>query len=99
MGDCREVLLGLIQFFVKELKTNTDLDQLMHFTINIYSQTNGYNDFSVLSDQKKLREYIENYGRGIEDSGEMALILSKNIRCYYRSSKEATYQYAHLAFY
>ena len=53
MGDCREVLLGLIQFFVKELKTNTDLDQLMHFTINIYSQTNGYNDFSVLSDPEK----------------------------------------------
>ena len=34
-----------------------------------------------------------------EDVSEMALILSKNIRCYYRDSKENQYQYAHLTFF
>lgn len=98
MGDCREVLQGLIRFYVKELKSEIDLDHLKRFTINIYSQTSAYNEFSVLSDQRKLREYIVAYGKDVEDVSEMALILSKNIRCYYRDSKENQYQYAHLTF-
>lgn len=99
MGDCREVLQGLIRFYVKELKSDTDLDHLKRFIINIYSQSGDYNEFSVLSDQKRLRDYIVTYGKDVEDIGEMALILSKNIRCYYRDSKEDTYQYAHLTFF
>lgn len=98
MGDCREVLQGLIRFYVKELKSDTDLDHLKRFIINIYSQSDDYNEFSVLSDQKRLRNYIVTYGKDVEDPGEMALILSKNIRCYYRDSKENPYQYAHLTF-
>lgn len=72
---------------------------MKHFVINIYSQAGDYNEFSVLSDQKKLREYISEYGKDVEDIGEMALILGKNIRCYYRNPLEETYRYAHLTFY
>lgn len=100
MGDCREVLQGLIRFYVRELRReDISPEDLKRFNINIYSQQGDYNEFSVLSDQKKLREYIVAYGKDVEDIGEMALILSKNIRCYYRNPKEAQYQYAHLTFY
>ena len=100
MGDCREVLQGLIRFYVRELRReDVSPEELKRFNINIYNQQGDYNEFSVLSDQKKLREYIVAYGKDVEDIGEMALILSKNIRCYYRNPKEAQYQYAHLTFY
>ena len=99
MGDCREVLQGLILFYVKELKAEISPEELKHFVINIYSQAGDYNEFSVLSDQKKLREYISEYGKDVEDIGEMTLILGKNIRCYYRNPLEETYRYAHLTFY
>lgn len=99
MGDCREVLQGLIRFYSKELKEGVAPEELKHFTINIYSQSGDYNEFSVLSDQKRLREYIALYGKDVEDISEMALILSKNIRCYYRNPKESEYRYAHLTFY
>lgn len=99
MGDCREVLQGIIRYFVKELKDEVAPEDLKRFVINIYSKQGDYNEFSVLSDQKKLREYIANNGKDVEDISEMALILSKNIRCYYRHPKESTYQYAHLTFY
>lgn len=100
MGDCREVLQGLIRFYVKELKRdNVSPDELKHFNISIYNQPGDYNEFSVLSDQRRLREYIITYGKDVEDVGEMALILSKNIRCYFRNPKEPKYQYAHLTFY
>lgn len=99
MGDCREVLQGIIRYFVKELKDEVAPEDLKRFAINIYSKHGDYNELSVLSDQKKLREYIANYGKDVQDVSEMALILSKNIRCYYRNPKESTYQYAHLTFY
>ena len=99
MGDCREVLQGIIRYFNKELKGGAAPEDLKRFVINIYSEQGDYNEFSVLSDQKKLREYVVDYGRDVEDVSEMALILSKNIRCYYRNPKEAAYQYAHLTFY
>lgn len=99
MGDCREVLQGLIRFYSKELKEEIAPEELKRFTINIYSQAGDYNEFSVLSDPKKLRECISLYGKDVEDISEMALILSKNIRCYYRNPKEDEYRYAHLTFY
>lgn len=99
MGDCREVLQGLIRFYVKSLKENNIPEDLLQFVINIYSETGDYNDFTILADQRKLREYIITYGKDIDDVSEMALILSKNIRCYYRDPREPEYQYAHLTFY
>lgn len=99
MGDCREVLQGLIRYYSKSLKSETPLENLIHFDINIYNRLGEYNDFSVLSDQRRLREYINAIGKDVDDVGEMALILSSKIRCFYRNPKEAEYQYAHLAFY
>ena len=75
MGDCREVLQGLILFYSKELNKEIAPESLKRFTINIYCQAGDYNEFAVLSNQKKLREYIAVYGKDVEDIGEMALIL------------------------
>ncbi len=99
MGDCREVLQGLIRYYTKKLGEETPPDELMHFILNIYCDAGVYNDFSVLSDAKKLREYIQSYGKNVEDVSEMALVLSSSIRCYYRSPKTERFEYAHLTFY
>lgn len=99
MGDCREVLQGLIRYYAKELNEEKSPENLKHFVLNIYCETGVYNEFSVLSDQKKLREYIQTFGKNVEDISEMALILSSNIQCFYRTPKEEKYEYAHLTFY
>lgn len=99
MGDCREVLQGLIRYYTRELNAEKTPEALKQFVLNIYCEQGAYNDFSVLSDQKKLREYIQTYGKGVEDVSEIALILSNKIQCYYRSPKEEKYEYAHLTFY
>lgn len=99
MGDCREVLQGLIRYYVRELSKEVVPEDLTSFIVNIYSESEEYNEFSVLSNQRKLREYISTYGKDVEDISEMATILSSKIRCYYRNSNESAYQYAHLSFY
>lgn len=99
MGDCREVLQGLIRYYVRELNKDVVPEELTSFIVNIYSEAEEYNEFSVLSNQRKLREYIITHGKDVEDVSEMATILGSKIRCYYRNSNESLYQYAHLSFY
>lgn len=98
MGDCREVLQGLIRYYAKELGNEVPPGELKRFILNIYCEAGAYNEFSVLADRKKLREYILTSGN-VEDVSEMALILSSKISCYYRDIKEEKYQYAHLTFF
>jgi len=99
MGDCREVLQGLIRYFTKELHERNDPECLKRFVLNIYCESGSYNEFSVLSDQKRLKDYLTTYGKNVDDISEMALILSSRIKCFYRSILEEKYEYAHLSFY
>ncbi len=99
MGDCKEVFQGIIRYYAKELEKDILLEDLTLFIINIYNEETVYNDFNILSNQKKLYEYIENSVKEVKDINEMITILSSKIKCYYRNSNEKAYQYAHLAFY
>lgn len=99
MGDCREILQGLMLFYSKQMKEGVLPENLKEFVVNIYNEPGEYNEFSVLSDQKRLREYILAHGRNIEDVGEMVLILGSKLHCFYRNPQEEQYQYAHLTFY
>lgn len=98
MGDCKEVLQGLIRYYNQKLNQHIPSEDLDEFVINIYGDHVAYNEFSVLGNQNKLREFIQNYRHDI-DVSEMALILAGKLRCYYRNINDGNYEYAHLTFY
>ncbi len=98
MGDCKEVLQGLIRHYRQQLNQHIPPEKLDEFTINIYGDRSAYNEFFALGSQNKLRELIQNYSRGI-DVSEMALILADKLKCYFRDLNEEAYEYAHLTFY
>lgn len=98
MGDCREIFQGLLRFYAQNLKSGIDPDDLLSFVVNIYSENGMYNEFSLLSDQYKLKEFIrELYGS--DDVSDLSLAMTGKIRCYFRNPAEPHYQYAHLTFY
>ncbi|MFQ7718094.1 MAG: helicase HerA domain-containing protein [Lachnospiraceae bacterium] len=98
MGDCREIFQGLLRFYVQNLKDNVDPDDLLNFVINIYTPEGMVNEFTLLSDQHQLKEYIKAQYPS-EDVGELVLIMTGKIRCCFRNPLEGQYQYAHLTFY
>ena len=99
MGDCREVLQGLLRYYELCLHDEKmDPDDLMCFVVNIYSDLRTYNEFALLSDQGRFRAYIKDLYNN-EDASELLLIATSKIRCYYRNSNDSEYQYAHLTFY
>ena len=98
MGDCREVFQGLLRFYAQNLRNGVDPDELLRFVVNIYSDNEMHNEFSLLSDQYKLKEFIrQSYGN--DDVSDLALAMTGKIRCYFRNPLELHYQYAHLTFY
>lgn len=98
MGDGREVLQGLIRYYAQLLNQGVPPESLDEFVINIYGDLAAYSEFFILSDQNKLQKHIEDYRHDI-DSSEMAAILAGRIKCYFRSFREESYEYAHLTFY
>ena len=101
MGDCREVFSGLISFYEKELKDKKTI-RLTKFRINIYSEKNVTNKFLLLSDYKKLKEFIR--GEFVKESDEFDLndivqALIDNIECFYKNIQVKEYEYAHITFY
>lgn len=96
MGDCQEIFQGLLRFYARNLKKEPE--NLLDFVINIYAINGMYNVFFLLSDQRRLQDYIRRqYGN--EDASELALVMAGKIRCYFRDPDEPRYQYAHLTFY
>lgn len=99
MGDCKEILEGLVHYYARKLGENVPTENLDRFAINIYGDRSSYNAFSALGDHKNLREFVLNCDYRVEDPSEMSLILASNIKCYFRSVNSNEYQYAHLTFY
>lgn len=98
MGDCREVFQGLLRFYAQNLKADKDPDSLLNFTVNIYSSEGMSNEFSLLSNQYRLKEYIKALYPN-DDVSELALVMTGKIRCYFRDPLEKQYEYAHITFY
>ena len=98
MGDCREVFQGLLRFYVQNITEKNDPEELLNFVLNIYTDKGMHNEFSLLSDQQKLKDYIKTYYPN-EDVNELVLALTGKVRCFFRDPLEEQYQYAHLTFY
>jgi len=98
MGDCREVFQGILLYYHHALKTISEIDDLLSFTVNIYSESDMQNEFALLSDQNKIKKYIRD-SYPTDEVSELALAMTSKIRCFYRNPKEPQYQYAHLTFY
>lgn len=101
MGDCREVFGGLVAFYVKSLKAD-GITSAARFVINIYVDDVVSNVFNLLSDYKKLKEYILSgfvKEKDDIDVNDVVQVLINNVQCYYRKMAEHNYHYAHITFY
>lgn len=101
MGDCREIFQGLIQYYVQSAKEGIDYEDMLSFDIKVYANKENYNEFSLLADMNKLKQYIrDNYSeKELDDVSELALVMINKVRCFYKSPHEQEYEYAHLSFF
>ena len=102
LGDCKEVLQGIIRYYKKRLGENALPEDIISFEINIYGSWHKYsqsNDFSVLSNLKKTREYLEAIDDKYEGNADLATLLVSKTKYFIHRDGTADYKYCHIAFY
>lgn len=99
MGDCKEILNGIIKYYVELSKDGMEYDDMLDFGINIYTDKERYNEFSLLSDLHKLKVSIKSNFGDLDNLSELALAVTSKIKCYYKNPKDDKYVYSHLTFF
>lgn len=102
MGDCRDVFVGVAQFFIHSLNKTPDVDRLKRFEIHIYTDDPTSNAFSNIKEYTRLKEYLSDLKLIIATGTAMNSlegVLSKNVECYFHVDQGDRYEYAHISFY
>jgi DNA phosphorothioation-dependent restriction protein DptH len=104
-GDSKEVLQGIINFYVSELK-NKKIKELRDICINIYSMDDS-SIFEELSYYETVKEVEENLYLDIELIGldkdynkeDILAICREKIKFYRKDIYDEIYEYCHITFY
>lgn len=105
-GDSKEILQGIIDYYISELKDNVKINELKEICLNIYSKdaTNVFEDLSYL---ETVNEVESNLGLNIEPVGigkeylkeDILSICREKIKFYRKDINSERYEYCHITFY
>ena len=102
MGDCREILQGIAQYYCHAVKKNPDIDRLLRFEVHVYTDNLFDNTFNYLKDRYKFKKFLDNEKLSIASGvamNNLEDIMAKLIDCYFCSDIGKDYAYSHLTFY
>lgn len=102
MGDCREILQGIAQYYCHAVKKNPDIDRLLRFEVHIYADDLFDNTFNYLKNRSKLKKFLDDEKLSIASGvamNNLEDIMAKLIDCYFCSDIGKNYAYSHLTFY
>lgn len=105
-GDSKEVLQGIIVYYISELKKNVKINNLKEICLNIYSEedTNVFEELSffetVSEVENNLKLNLEPLGVGKDYLKEDILsICREKIKFYRKDINNEQYEYCHISFY
>ena len=102
MGDCREILQGIAQYYCHAVKKNPDIGKLLKFEVHVYTDNSFGNTFNYLKDRSKLKRFLDDEKLSIASGiamNNLEDIMAKLIDCYFCSDSGENYTYSHLTFY
>jgi DNA phosphorothioation-dependent restriction protein DptH len=100
MGDCNEILQGIVSYFEKQIDNNGVSEDIDAFRINIYGSDSNNTVFNVLSDNNSLCEFLTEVCNIKDGKQEIINLLTKNIRWFNKNINSLQkYDYAHITFY
>ena len=105
-GDSKEVLQGIIDYYISELKNNIRINDLKEICLNIYSEEDT-NVFEELSSFETANEVENNLDLKLEPLGiskdylkeDILSICREKIKFYRKDINSEIYEYCHITFY
>lgn len=103
LGDCKEIIQGIFDYYIRALNKNPNLDDLIPIIINIYGDdvsSNAFEEISFYNDQKLIKETfgvnltVENY-----TEEDMLNIFREKVHFFNKKRDSEQYKYCHITFY
>lgn len=102
LGDCKEVLQGIFNYYMAELK-KSDLEDLTPIEITIYDNFNTVNAFEELSFYDDIQEIESYFGLKFQSdnyAGEDILnAFRTKVEFYKKSYHDSEFDYCHISFF
>ena len=99
MGDCRNLLMGILHYFKSNLK---DINNILSVVVNIYDDINSYNAFEILSNSISFKSLLEDIGSKSSEKdfsvNEFSNLVMTKLQYFRKRKSEEKYEYCHLAF-
>ena len=103
LGDCREILQGIFEYYSKMLKDKNEPYQLLPIDLYIYGDGNSYNafeEFSFYYDSKQIKEQFDvTLQAGNYTEEDLLNAFREKVHFYKREVNSEEYEYAHITFY
>ncbi|WP_218015226.1 DNA phosphorothioation-dependent restriction protein DptH [Brevibacillus dissolubilis] len=103
MGDCREVLHGIFEFYKKNISQKISKNDILKIELFIYAEKGTGNVFEEMSQFDHVDEISEQFGLNLKVDGyrpeELLNLFREKVHFYTRDVNETKYEYAHIAFY
>lgn len=103
LGDCREVLQGIFEYYSHTLKGKSNTYSLVPIDLFIYGEEDSYNAFEEISFYDDIDEIKNNFGIkldvGNNSEEDLLTAFREKVHFYKRDEALEEYEYAHITFY
>ncbi|WP_281884744.1 DNA phosphorothioation-dependent restriction protein DptH [Paenibacillus sp. YYML68] len=103
MGDCLEILQGLIEYYKRQLKKDIEKSELLPIELHIYADKGISNVFEEMSQYTVAEEIAKKFNLKLELDGshpeELLNIFRDQVKFYTCDLTDAKYEYCHVSFY
>lgn len=106
LGDCKEVMQGILNYYIDILKKKPLVDQLIPIEIYLYSDPDAYNVFeeaAYCADPETISEKYDvklSLGKeGFFSEADIIKIFREKVSFSQRKLTDRDYEYAHISFY
>ncbi|MFI3210930.1 MAG: DNA phosphorothioation-dependent restriction protein DptH [Peptostreptococcaceae bacterium] len=103
LGDCREVLSGIFDYYIKEINKYNDINNLISMEIYVYGDKSVINSFEQISMINSIEdiESIVNINSKIKEYSliDILKIFRQKVNFYNKNKYIDEYEYSHLTLY
>ncbi|MGE7939884.1 DNA phosphorothioation-dependent restriction protein DptH [Bacillus paramycoides] len=103
LGDCREVLQGIFEYYSKMLKDKKNLSQLLPINLYVYGEGDSYNafeEFSFYQNTEQIKEHFDiTLEAGDYTEDDLLDVFREKVHFYKRELNAREYEYCHISFY
>lgn len=103
MGDCREILQGLFEYYKRQIKGSVEKTELLPIELHIYADIGVSNVFEEMNQYYDAEEIANIYDLKLDIDGyhpeELLNIFRDQVKFYSRDIQSNKYEYCHIAFY